>query len=105
MSGKGRVLTVSEVYDQIEYLPCLRSMVVYYQRIYKSINHLVGNEAFAEGEYFYNMSSEDVRRFRRYINSDLNNLSIEFYLQRAQWASTCRRKPEGEEGHLRDSRK
>jgi hypothetical protein len=102
---KGRVLSVDEIYDKIDYLPCLRSMVVYYQRIYKSINHLVGHDAFDSREYFYNISSEHIRRFRRYINSDLNNLSIEFYLQRAQWASECRDKWASEAEHREDAMK
>jgi hypothetical protein len=84
------------IYEDIDPLPCLHSMVEYYQCIYKSINHLVGHRKFKGESNLSFMSFDQVRAFRRYINADLDNLSIEFYLQRAGWALECKnhRNPE-----------
>ena len=78
-------------------LECLESMIWYYQCINESISHLAGRKGYEEEAYFARMSPEEVRDFRRYINTDLDNLSLEFYLQRAQWALECyREKDEAE---------
>ena len=70
-------------------LECLEPMIWYYQCINQSISHLAGRPGFEDDKQFARMSPEEVRSFRRYINTDLDNLSLEFYLQRAQWASEC----------------
>jgi hypothetical protein len=79
-----------DIYQDIEPLLCLDSMKEYYQSIYKSINHLVGHKTFSHPDALTRMSFEQVRAHRRYVNSDLDNLSIEFYLQRMTWALECR---------------
>lgn len=99
MGRKVKLLGLGKIYRDIDPLPCLHSMLVYYQCIYQSINHLVGHPSFSDSAHFTNMSFEQVRSFRRYINADLDNLSIEFYLQRARWAARCYEKREGEERH------
>jgi hypothetical protein len=70
-------------------LHCLEPMIWYYQCINQSIFHLAGREGYEDDTHFARMSPEEVRSFRRYINTDLDNLSQEFYLQRAQWALNC----------------
>lgn len=73
-------------------LECLESMIWYYQCINHSIWHLAGRKGYEDETHFVRMSPEEIRDFRRYINTDLDNLSLEFYLQRAQWALECYRK-------------
>jgi hypothetical protein len=81
-------------------LECLEPMIWYYQCINESIWHLAGRKGHEGEEHFARMSPEEVRDFRRYINTDLDNLSLEFYLQRAQWADQCFQElKENEEGH------
>jgi hypothetical protein len=70
-------------------LECLESMIWYYQCINESISYLAGRKGHERDTNFARMSPEQVRDFRRYINTDLDNLSLEFYLQRAQWAVDC----------------
>ena len=84
-------------------LECLESMIWYYQCINASICYLAGRKDFEEETYFARMSPEEVRDFRRYINTDLDNLSLEFYLQRAQWASKCHSE-KGENDHDESAR-
>ncbi|HKY28881.1 MAG TPA: hypothetical protein VJM12_13160 [Pyrinomonadaceae bacterium] len=84
-------------------LQCLEPMIWYYQCINQSIFHLAGREGYEEDTHFARMSPEEVRSFRRYINTDLDNLSLEFYLQRAQWAMKCSKhkgRPTHDEGAL-----
>jgi hypothetical protein len=64
-------------------------MVWYYQVVNRSIGHLTGRDRNKFDEHLVKISPEQVRDFRRYINTDLDNLSIEFYLQRAEWARDC----------------
>lgn len=70
-------------------LRCLEPMVWYYQCVNRSIGHLAGRQRNRYEEHLARMSPEQVRDFRRYINTDLDNLSIEFYLQRVEWAKEC----------------
>lgn len=104
---KDRVRNTAEIYGDIKPLPCLESMVVYYQSIYKSINHLVGHKVFSDASQLSYMSFEQVRDLRRYINADLDNLSTEFYLQRMMWALDCDKKSKdaGKAAHRRDAMK
>src|SRR2546421_3517549 len=80
------------IYRGIKPLECLDSMKRYYQFIFQSIYHLVGHERFSGKRNLAHMNFEHVRTFRRYVNADLDNLSIEFYLQRVGWARDCRKK-------------
>lgn len=95
------------VYGNIEKVPCLESMVTYYQSIYKSIGHVVGHKLFSAPHHLSYMSVAQVRDLRRYINADLDNLSIEFYLQRVRWALKCQQQISkvGQEGHRRSAAK
>jgi hypothetical protein len=77
------------IYREIDPLGCLDSMKEYYQLIFKSIYHLVGHKKFSDTNNLAHMSFEHVRALRRYVNADLDNLSIEFYLQRRGWALDC----------------
>lgn len=81
---KDQLKSVDKIYGDIKPLRCLRSMLIYYQNIYQSISHLVGNKSELS-----RISFEQVRDLHRYINADLDTLSIEFYLQRVQWALEC----------------
>jgi len=78
---------LGEMYDTR--LGCLESMIWYYQCVNQSIWHLAGRKGYSDDTRFARMSPEEVRDFRRYINTDLDNLSLEFYLQRTQWALRC----------------
>lgn len=82
-------IDLDRIFWEMDPLQCLRPMVWYYQYINRSIRHLAGDKEFGDERYLARMSVEQVRDFRRYINADLENLSIEFYLQRAQWALKC----------------
>ncbi len=77
------------IYGQISRLQCSVPMVWYYQSVYASIKHLMGEIGFMDEESLARMSPERVREFRRYINADLENYGIEFYLQRVEWAHNC----------------
>lgn len=85
---KARVAGIN-IYGEIQHLGCLDSMAEYYQRIFKTIYHLVGHKKFSDTENLAHMSFEQVRDSRRYVNADLDNLSIEFYLQRVGLAHEC----------------
>jgi|GEM_PF-1934215 len=85
-------------------LECLESMIWYYQCINESIWYLAGRKGYDSELNFAKWSPEQVRDFRRYINTDLDNLSLEFYLQRAQWAIECYDKRR-ESGHHEEARK
>ena len=99
------ITNTADIYGNIERLPCLESMVEYYQSIYKSISHLVGHKLFMDASHLSYMSFEQVRDLRRYINADLDNLSTEFYLQRTIWALECskKKKKDGESAHRREA--
>jgi hypothetical protein len=90
--GKQEVkeLEKEDIYQEIKPLGCLDSMLDYYQLIFKSIYHLVGHKTFSNKSYLAHVSFDEVRALRRYVNADLNNLSIEFYLQRVGMADYCR---------------
>jgi hypothetical protein len=72
--------------------------------IFRSIYHLVGHEKFSGTGNLAHMSFEHVRALRRYVNADLDNLSIEFYLQRRSWALDCLDK-KGVETHRKEALK
>ena len=82
---------LKSIYGDIELLHCLQRMVWYYQTINTSIRHLAGEAKYQNERFFARMPPDQVRLFRRYINTDLHNLSLEFYLQRVQWASRCKK--------------
>jgi hypothetical protein len=105
------------IYGGIEPLECLRGMAYYYQAVYRTIRHLVGDPRHTDiggvdetGEVagsrggrleplkedtpkggLYRLSFDEVRSLRRFINTDLEHLGMEFYLQRVEWALRCRR--------------
>jgi len=84
------VINLAEIFgDEIDPLRCLEPMAWYYQVVNRSIGNLAGRARNEPDEHLARMSPEQVRDFRRYINTDLDNLSIEFYLQRAEWAREC----------------
>lgn len=70
----------------IKPLECLCPMTWYYRRIRASIGYLAGDEKYANKENLARMTYEQVRYLRRYINTDLHNYSVEFYLQRLSWS-------------------
>jgi hypothetical protein len=84
-------VNLGTVFGKMDSLQCLRPMVWYYQCVNRSIGHLAGRKRHEDEGQLARMSPDQVRDFRRYINTDLDNLSIEFYLQRAQWARRCYR--------------
>jgi hypothetical protein len=88
---------------KMEPLQCLRPMVWYYLCIHGSIRHLAGDKDYESDDHFTKMSPEQVREFRRYINSDLENYGLEFYLQRAAWADKCKQ-AKGDPGHERKAK-
>lgn len=98
-SGQAKAKTVSKkidfkkIFADIEELQCLREMVRYYQYINRSIRHLAGDKAYAPEHFLARMSVDQIRDVRRYINGDLEHLSIEFYLQRVSWALKCHKRP------------
>jgi hypothetical protein len=89
-----KTINLTKIFDKMDRLRCLEPMVWYYQCVNRSIGHLAGRERDKYEEHLARMSPEQVRDFRRYINTDLDNLSIEFYLQRAAWAKECYQKDE-----------
>jgi hypothetical protein len=102
MQKKGPKPKLEKIFGTLypDRLECLESMIWYYQCINESIWHLTGRKGYEHKTRFARMSPEEVRDFRRYINTDLDNLSLEFYLQRAQWALVCsRQKKEDTETH------
>ena len=92
-------IDLDEMFKDMELLQCLRPMIWYYQCINRSIRHLAGDKNFEHEKYLTKMSVDQVRDFRRYINADLEHLSMEFYLQRVQWALECN----GEKKHLEEA--
>lgn len=84
-------IDLDEIFKDMDTLQCLRPMVWYYKSVNQSIRHLAGETKLADERHLARMSVDQVREFRRYINADLENLSIEFYLQRTQWAQKCRK--------------
>ena len=82
-------IDLDKMFEGMELLQCLRPMIWYYQSINRSIRHLAGDKNFRDERFLTQMSVDQVRDFRRYINADLESLSIEFYLQRVQWALKC----------------
>lgn len=83
-------IDLTKVFGDMEPLQCLKPMVWYYQCVNRSIKHLAGDKNFCDVRYLSTMPPDQVLDFRRYINTDLDNLSIEFYLQRVEWAKKCR---------------
>ena len=87
-------------YGNIEPLDCLYKMVKYYQMVYQTIMFILKPDNRKFRPKMYRLSTVQVREFRRYINSDLEHLSLEFYLDRAGKAldpshrSNSRMKPE-----------
>jgi hypothetical protein len=99
--GKGD----KQIYGDVEGLECLRGMTYYYQTVYQSIRHLVDPrrqpstpDLDLPKDGLVRLSVEEVRSLRRFINSDLEQLGIEFYLQRVGWALGCSRDA-GTPGH------
>ncbi len=76
-------------FGQIDCLECLSPMTWYYRRVRASIRHLCGDPGFAASGHLARMTFEQIRRIRRYIDTDLHNYSIEFYLQRKEWARSA----------------
>ncbi|HEU0301649.1 MAG TPA: hypothetical protein VFR37_19495 [Longimicrobium sp.] len=99
------------IFGGIEKLDCLRAMAHYYQTVYRTIRHLVGSSGHpgtpplpGTTEDVIRLSEEEVRLLRRFINSDLEHLGMEFYLQRVEWALRCSRE-RGTPEHEADARR
>lgn len=89
--AKFRRINLHKIFDGMDALQCLKPMVWYYQCVQRSIKYLAGDKDFANEQNLSTMPRDQVLDFRRYINTDLDNLSLEFYLQRVEWAKKCRR--------------
>lgn len=103
-----KAINLNKIFGKMDRLRCLEPMVWYYQCVNRSIGHLAGRERDKYEEHLARMSPEQVRDFRRYINTDLDNLSIEFYLQRVDWAKECWKNGRGKtakEQHRREALK
>ena len=59
----------------------------------------MGEKGYLDEACLTRMSPERVREFRRYINADLENYGLEFYLQRVEWAHKCRENCTGDDRH------
>lgn len=79
-----------EAFGDIEPLECLRPMVWYFRLVRSTIRHLAGDERFEGSDCLARLNFDQVREIRRFINTDLHNYSIEFYLQRKRWARLVR---------------
>lgn len=84
---KRRAALVKAAFGEIESLDCLAPMVTYYTLLRESIYGLLekGGES-GEQHVLSRMPRDQVRELRRYVNADLEQYGIEFYLQRLDWA-------------------
>lgn len=73
-------------FRDIESLDCLKRMIWYYRRVRATIRHLTDDPKYSEDGHLARLTFDQVRQLRRYINTDLHNYSIEFYLQHVTWA-------------------
>ena len=83
---------LQKAFGEIAPLTCLRSMAWHYRLVRSCIRHLASHPERRENDHFQGMSLGEMRRLRRYINRDLHNYGIEFYLQRKQWAEAAEEK-------------
>lgn len=86
------------IFGDVDRLDCLRAMTHYYQTVYRTIRRLVDEDRRSPAmphpgwdSDIFRLSEDEVRRLRRFINSDLEHLGMEFYLQRVGWALRCSR--------------
>lgn len=79
-----------DLYGKIEPLQSVRQMVWYYHRMRQSMRHLVGDKRFADEAFLARVPRSHIDELRRYINADLENYALEFFLQRRDWALKCR---------------
>lgn len=78
----------------IEPLESLDSMAWYYRRVRDGVRHLCGVKKYQDSACLVRVSSSEMRRLRRYINTDLHGYRVEFYMQRRQWAVDPKSAPE-----------